>query len=88
MPVYGLFRWIEGQAGVDDASTEQRGSVEFIIRGNGRLLWRSGLIKAVQPARSFRIDISQIQQLTLEFTDGGDGPGGNQADWVMVRLIK
>jgi hypothetical protein len=88
VPIYGLFRWIEGQVGVDDASPRQRGSVEFIIRGDGRLLWRSGLIKAGQPARGFRVDISRIQQLSLEVTDGGDGPEGDQADWVMVRLLK
>lgn len=88
VPIYGLFRWLEGEAGVDAASSKQRGSVEFLIRGDGRLLWRSGLMKAGQPARTFRVDISRIQELYLEVTDGGDGPEGDQADWVMVRLIK
>lgn len=45
-------------------------------------------MKAGQPAKSFRVDISRIQELYLEITDGGDGPEGDQADWVMVRLIK
>ncbi|MCX7974668.1 MAG: NPCBM/NEW2 domain-containing protein [Candidatus Aminicenantes bacterium] len=88
LPIYKLFRWLEGEVGVDGASPRQRGSVEFIIYGDGRMLWRSGLMKAGQPSKSFRIAINQIQELYFEVTDGGDGSEGDHADWVMVRLIK
>ncbi len=88
LPIYGLFRLIEGEVGVDAASPRQRGSVEFLIRGDGRLLWRSGLMKAGQPPKSFRVEIRGIQEIYLEVNDGGDGPEGDHADWVMVRLIK
>lgn len=87
-PIYGLFRWLEGEVGVDMASPRQRGTIEFIISGDGRLIWRSGLMKAGQPSKPFRVALNQVQELRLEVTDGGDGNEGDHADWVMLRLIK
>jgi len=88
LPILGLFRWFEAEVGVDAASPRQRGSVEFIVWGDGRILGRSGLVKANMPARRFRLDISRIQELRLEVTDGGDGIESDHADWVMPRLIR
>lgn len=55
------------------------GSVQFIIDGDGRLLWESGLIKQADPAQPFRIGLEGIHELRLIVNDGGNG---NQEDWA------
>ncbi len=86
--VSGLFRWFEAEVGVDAGSPQKRGSVEFIVRGNGRILGRSGLIRAGDQPRRMRVDIRGVENLALEVTDGGDGMEGDYADWAMARLIR
>src|SRR5436190_4799502 len=62
------------QVGLDD-STESHGSVEFLVTGDGRVLWRSGLIVGRQAARTLDVDITGVSILGLRVTDGNDGTG-------------
>ncbi len=85
---YGLYRWLEAEVGVDAASPRKRGTVEFLVRGDDRILWRSGVMKAGDPAKRLRVDISQVKLLKLEVTDAGDGNEGDHADWGLIRLVR
>ena len=60
------------QVGVDD-SAEGQGSVEFIVVGDGRMLWQSGLLTGGKPAVPVDIDIAGVQTLGLRVTEGEDG---------------
>jgi len=67
--------------GIDDDVGPGKGSVEFLITGDGKMLWRSGVMKGGDPAREVNIDVAGIDRLILRVTDGGDGNGYDHADW-------
>lgn len=67
--------------GVDDESGE-RASVEFFVMGDGRILWRSGIMKKGDPARKAEVGLSGIQKLALYVSDGGDYIHYDHADWL------
>lgn len=58
------------------------GSVEFIVVGDGKELWRSGIMKTGEEARKVDLSIKGIRLLVLTATDGGDGISNDYADWA------
>src|SRR6185436_14791586 len=74
------------QVGLDD-NTEGHGSVEFLVTGDGKVLWRSGLIVGRQPARTLDVDITGVRILGLRVTDGNDGTGYDHADWAEAGFV-
>jgi alpha-galactosidase len=72
--------------GLDDAS-EGRGSVEFIVSGDGRDLWRSGVMRGSAPAKPVDLDLTGIKTLVLKVTDGGDGVSYDHADWADAFIV-
>jgi alpha-galactosidase len=74
------------QVGVDD-DVEGRGSVEFVVTGDGRVLWRSGVVKGGQPAKTADVNVAGVQTLGLRVTDGGDGVSYDHADWAEAVIL-
>src|SRR5216684_1831586 len=62
------------QVGVDD-NADGQGSAEFIVLGDGKVLWRSGLLTGGKPAIPVDLNVSGVRVLALRVTDGGDGSG-------------
>lgn len=81
----GKARRFFAQVGLDD-SARGRGSVEFIVTGDGKVLWRSGLIAGRQPAKAIDLDVAGINILGLRVTDGGDGASDDHADWAEAGI--
>ena len=84
---------LDGQAdrftasvGVDDEATDSPGSVEFLVLGDGRELWRSGVMKKGDPAKPVDVPLAGIRTLVLQVTDGGDGVAGDHADWLDAAI--
>jgi alpha-galactosidase len=73
------------QVGVDDSAGGQ-GSVEFIVVGDGKILWQSGLVTGGKPAIPVDVNIVGVRVLDLRVTDGGDGSGSDHADWAEARI--
>ena len=65
---------LTGFCGVADSA---RGTVVFIIKGDGKELWRSRRMKAPAIAK-YSVDLSGVSELSLEVQDAGDG---NRSDW-------
>lgn len=74
------------QVGVNDSASAQ-GSVEFIVLGDNKELWRSGVMQAGQPAKSVDVNLSGVNILTLRATDSGDGESNDHADWIEPQII-
>ena len=74
------------QVGVDDSAGGQ-GSVEFIVSGAGKILWKSGVMTGGQAAIPVDVDLAGVKILGLRVTDGGDGASNDHADWADVRII-
>ena len=75
-------RNFSGFAGVDDASGNNNGTVEFSVVGDQKVLWRSGIMQKGDTAKKIDIDIRGIEKLGLLVTDGNDGRNGDHADWA------
>jgi len=71
--------------GVNDSAKES-GSVEFIVSGDNRELWRSGVLRAGQQGKPVDLDLSGVQILTLGVTDAGDGTRHDHASWADARI--
>jgi len=83
-------------AGVDDEVKKsqhgaERASVEFIVSARDkenrtRILWKSGLMKAGDPAREVKVNLKRFSLLDLIVSDGGDGISYDHADWCQARI--
>src|SRR5271170_7589201 len=74
------------QVGVDDSAGGQ-GSVEFIVSGDGKPLWKSGVLTGGQAAMPVDVDLTGVKTLGLRVTDGGDGESNDHADWADAKII-
>ncbi|MBI5216090.1 MAG: NPCBM/NEW2 domain-containing protein [Ignavibacteriae bacterium] len=72
--------------GVDDETENEIASIEFIILGDKKILWQSGIMKATDSARKIDIDISSINKLGLLVTGSDDGIDYDHADWCDAKL--
>ena len=72
------------KVGIDDNGQEkpQNGSVEFIIEGDGKVMWSSPLLRGGMRAQAVDLDLSGVKLLTLRVTDGFDGSDNDRADWA------
>jgi alpha-galactosidase len=82
----GRARRFLAQVGVDDGA-EGQGSVEFIVVGDGRVLWQSGILTGGQPAVPVDVDLTGVKVLDLRATEGGDGASHDHADWAEARIV-
>ncbi len=74
------------QVGVDN-SADGRGSVEFIVSGDGIILWKSGVMTGGQAAIPVDVDLTGVKTLGLRVTDGGDGSSNDHADWADAKIM-
>ncbi len=73
--------------GVDDeVNGNAASSVEFIVRGDGRVLWQSGAMRAGAPAKDCEVDLAGVKSLVLEVSDAGDGENFDHADWADAKF--
>ena len=77
----------EALVGVDDEPKTNPGTVEFLVRGDGQVLWSSGKVQGGQPAQPVEVDVRGVKLLELCVTDGGDGIDSDHADWLNARLV-
>ncbi len=60
------------------------GSVEFLVKSNSKILWRSGIMKA--KAQQVDVQLTGLKSVTLEVTDGGDGIAYDHANWCNAEF--
>lgn len=73
------------RVGVND-QPDSRGSVEFVVHGDGQILWRSGVMRVGEPAKSIDVAVKGVRILILEVSDADDGMNNDHADWVEPTL--
>jgi alpha-galactosidase len=74
------------QVGVDDNAGGQ-GTVEFIVLGDGKPLWKSGVMVGGQQPIAVDLSLAGVKTLGLWVTDGNDGTDNDHADWVEAKII-
>jgi len=63
------------------------GSVEFVVRGDGKDLFRSGVMRGGDEAKPVCVDLHGVKELVLEVTDAGDGNRSDHADWLEPVIV-
>ena len=82
----GQAKSFTAKVGVDDNAGNEKASVEFIVYGDDRELWRGSVCKWKQPAQNCRVDLAGIKTLELTVADGGDGISYDHADWAAASI--
>ena len=73
--------------GVDDEVNHNKASsVEFLVIGDGKTLWRSGVMRADNAAKLCEVDLTGVKSLVLEVTDAEDDNSFDHADWADARF--
>lgn len=79
----------KASAGIDDSAPEhelKQASAEFIILGDGKIIWRSGIMHAGEKAKQIDISVKGIKSLILRVDHAGDGIAGDRTNWVNARF--
>jgi NPCBM/NEW2 domain/Melibiase len=90
--LHGLFKTFSALAGVDQ-HTRSNSTVEFVIRGDGKELWRSGPMKKNDAPKPVSVEIQGVKRLLLR-ADGdsrSDTAGYRSRDhggWAEPKLIR
>ncbi len=79
-----MTKWsrITGNVGLADGHD---GTCVFVLRGDGKELWRSPLMNQGKLA-SFGVNVRNVSKLELIAEDGGDGNGADWGLWTDVQL--
>jgi hypothetical protein len=86
--VQGLYSMFTARVGVDDGNESDRGSVEFSVLGDGKELWRSGVMKRLDSLKVVNVGIKGVRALILRVTHADDGIDYDHADWIEPRIMK
>ena len=83
--LFGETERFTARIGVDD-ETEGRGSVVFLVYGDGRRLFDSGVMHGGDPARVLDVDLRGVQVAMLVTTPAGDGIDHDHANWIEANF--
>jgi alpha-galactosidase len=86
----GKTKFFEALVGIDRSAPEKelkQASVEFVITGDGGILWRSGIMHANDKAKKINIPLKGIKSLILRTDHAGDGIVGDRVDWVNAKFL-
>jgi alpha-galactosidase len=74
------------QVGVGDEVRGQPASVEFVVFGDDKELWKSGVMRAGDAAKECSVDLTGVKLLELLVTDGGNGIAYDHANWADAKI--
>ncbi len=81
----GQYSQFFSNVGLDGWSS--KGSVVFEVYGDGNLLYDSGAMTISSGMRSIDVNVTGVQQLTLDLVSANGSTAGDSADWAAARLI-
>lgn len=80
----GLWKTLEGQCGNIDG---QASNVEFSIEGDGKVLWKSGIVRPGQCPR-YSISVEGVKEILLRTGVADDGMNNDWAAWLEPVLSR
>jgi alpha-galactosidase len=72
--------------GADDETLPNKGSIQFRVLGDGKELWKSGLMRSGDAAKEVSVPLADVHSLLLLVEDGGDNINYDHADWALATL--
>ena len=74
------------KVGMDDEVKGHDSAAEFIINGDGKKLWASGVMRLGDAAKPCSVKLDGVKKLELLVTDGGNGNYYDHVDWVDAKF--
>jgi|GEM_PF-291005 len=74
------------QVGMQDLGEKGKGSVEFVVLGDDKVLFKSAVLRSGDKAVPVELDLAGVHKLTLQVTDAGDGNSADHADWLAPEI--
>ncbi|MGL4594038.1 MAG: NPCBM/NEW2 domain-containing protein [Thermoguttaceae bacterium] len=71
--------------GIDD-EVGNNGHAEFLVYGDGKLLWRSGFLTGKDEPKTCSVSIAGLKRLTLVLDDGPEGYSHDHGDWADAKF--
>lgn len=81
----GLFTNLSAQVAVDDVAN-QNSSVEFLIVGDGKELWRSGALSKSDGTKAVTVSLAGVNRLLLRVISRGGIDRTTLADWLDPKI--
>lgn len=72
--------------GMDDEILAHKPSAEFIVIGDGKQLWSSGIMTAGDAAKPCSVSLKGIKMLELIVDEGNDNNYYDHADWADAKI--
>lgn len=74
------------KVGIDDEVKGQKPAAEFIVNGDGKQLWSSGIMRLGDTARLCSVKLDGVKKLELLVNDGGNGNYYDHVNWVDAKF--
>lgn len=74
------------QVGIDDEVKGQKPAAEFVVFGDNKKLWSSGVMRLGDAAIPCSVKLDGVMKLELVVTDGGNGNYYDHVDWVDAKF--
>ena len=74
-------------AGKFSLKKDMKGSANFIISGDGKILFESGIVKNSKE-RKFSVNVSGVKVLKMTVNDAGDGKNSDWGQWLSPLLSR
>jgi len=82
----GKAKQFTAQVGIDDEVTGHDPAAEFVVYGDGKQLWASGVMRLGDAARACAVKLDGVKKMELLVTDGGNGNYYDHVDWVNAQF--
>jgi hypothetical protein len=83
----GQFTTFTALVGIDDENKKEN-EAEFIVLGDSKELWRSGMITNQIPPKQVNVDIKNVKKIVLKVVRGTNGASGDQTNWADPVVIR
>jgi len=74
------------QVGIDDEVKGQKPAAEFVVYGDNKKLWSSGVMHLGDAAIPCSVKLDGVKKIELVVTDGGNGNYYDHVDWVDAKF--
>lgn len=81
-PVNAIFHAV---VGIDD-EVNGLGHAEFLVYGDGKLLWRSGFLTGKDEPKTCDLELDSVKRLVLRMDEGPEGFGHDHGDWADAKI--
>jgi alpha-galactosidase len=82
----GKAKTFTSDVGLDDEVNGHNPEVEFVVNGDGKTLWKSGLMHQRDTARLCKVSVANVKKLELLVTEGTNGNYYDHADWADAKF--